>query len=196
MKRRALRILLVLAAVVIGSCTANDSDRGNGESRSRRSLPVEVGEPFPYAEPAPPDESTPLDGTYRRSISVDQAGGPPVYCQRCAPWRLDAGEGELVLERGRLYGSFEPISTETPDCRSETLERECKQPPGFDVTAHFRVDGETVKIFNDPNCIGMTGAYRWSLHDGTLVFEEIADECPYVRLRAKYLIAAPWHASG
>jgi len=182
-------IALVLVALTFAACDEATGERGPEPQRRV----TEVGEPYPYSEPAPPEEPTPLDGTYRRTITVEQAGGPPVYCQRCAPWRLDAGEAELRFDRGELVGSFEPIRVEV-DCRSEARELECKHPPGFQVSAHYRVQGDRLEVFNDANCIGMTGVYEWSIEEGALVLDEVEDACPFVRLRAKYLTAASWTA--
>jgi hypothetical protein len=194
MKMRLWGMTLALFALFLGACTEGaGSTTADDENNGR--VAVEVGEPYPYSEPAPPEERTPLEGTFRRTITVHQAGGPPIYCQRCAPWRLDAGEGELRFDRGRLTGTFEPIAVQV-DCRSEARGVECKHPPGFAVSAHYRVDGDRIEIFNDGNCIGMTGIYEWSVEDGALVLDVVEDSCPFVRLRAKYLTAAPWQVSG
>jgi hypothetical protein len=149
---------------------------------------IEVGEPYAYSEPAPPEEVTPLDGRYERRVTVKQAGGIPIFCQRCAPWRLDAGEAGLRFEEGRFYADFEPISQDRP-CPT------CRMPPGFAATGHYRVDGSRLEIFNDPSCAEMTGIYQWSIEDGKLLLEVVEDECPFVRLRSKYLTAFPWRTS-
>ena len=183
-------VLLILFLVLTACSGTEDRDRRSAANRPD-SATTEDGEPYPFSEPAPPEEATPIDGFYDRRVTVALAGGRPVYCQRCAPWRLDAGHAELRLDRGRLYNTFKPIPTEV-NCSSETLGRECKKPPGFVVTAHYRVEGDRIEFFNDPNCIGMTGTYEWRLEDGSLTFRLVDDECPFVHLRAKYLTAAPW----
>lgn len=187
---RRTSVLLILFLILTACSGTEDRDRPSA-ANGRGSSGLEAGEPYPFSEPAPPEESTPIDGRYGRRITVAQAGGRPVYCQRCAPWRLDAGHADLVLENGRLNNTFKPIPTEV-NCKSEAIGRECKKPPGFMVTAHYRVDGDRIEIFNDPNCIGMTGTYEWRLQDGRLIFRLVDDECPFVHLRAKYLTAAPW----
>lgn len=193
MSARLVGAVVVLSALVAAACADDPGERGAApEERTRPT--VAVGEPYPYSEPAPPEEPTPLDGLFTRTITIRRAGGPPIYCQRCAPWRLDAGAAELQFDRGRFFAAFEPIRVEI-DCRSATLGRECKHPPGFEVSGHFRTDGDRLELFNDPNCIGMTGTYRWSIEAGSLVLEEVADRCPFVRLRAKYLTAEPWRQS-
>lgn len=183
-------VAVVALAVLLVGCS---EEPGSDTARQERKR-IEVGKPYPYSEPAPPDEQTPIDGTYARTISVEQAGGEPVYCQRCAPWRLDAGEATLLFDHGELYADFEPIHVEV-NCESKTRNLKCKHPPGFHASAHYRVDGDRVEIFNDPNCIGMTGVYEWDVEDDELVLTVVEDECPFVQLRSKYLTAAPWEVS-
>jgi hypothetical protein len=184
-----MRALLLVFLVVTAGCTQTTEP----PEAQPRPTPgdfqirpvVEVGEPYAYSEPAPPEDPTPIDGRYSRTISVEQAGGIPIFCQRCAPWRLDAGDATLRLEGGRFYTSFEPIAQDRP-CPT------CRMPPGFSATGHYRVEGDRLEIFNDPNCADMTGVYRWSLRGERLVLKVVEDRCPFVRLRAKYLTAAPW----
>ena len=188
---RRLRAALILVFVLLGACSGTPEPAPPSERDAPDAATNEAGEPYPFSEPAPPEDATAIDGHYTRKVSISLAGGRPVYCQRCAPWRLDAGQAQLRLENGRLYNTFEPIPTEV-DCSSETLARECKKPPGFSVSAHYRVDGDRIHIFNDPNCIGMTGTYDWRVEGNALTFDLVDDECPFVHLRAKYLTAAPW----
>ncbi|MDQ3939852.1 MAG: hypothetical protein M3238_00685 [Actinomycetota bacterium] len=187
--RRGIAVLSAAAALSACSGASEPATRNDGAQADKTRF--DVGEPYPYAEPAPPRETTAIDGIYERTITVRRAGGRPVYCQRCAPWRLDAGSAAILFDRGRLYAMFDPIRTEV-DCRSETLGRECKKPPGFDVSAHYRVEGDRIEIFNDPNCIGMTGVYEWRVEDDVLILDVVEDACPFVLLRARYLTAAPW----
>lgn len=158
---------------------ARSSEDETEESRTR------VGEPYPYDFAAPPDRPTPIDGTYGRRVSVRAAGGRPVYCQRCAPWRLDAGDAELRFEGGRFYTTFQPIPTEL---RCD----DCKRPPGFEANGHYTVDGSRLELFNDANCLGMRGVYEWGISRGRLSLDVVEDGCPFVSLRAKYLTALPW----
>ena len=188
---RRLRAALIFVFVLLGACSGTPEPASPSERGEPNAAAYEAGEPYPFSEPAPPEEATPIDGRYTRKVTVELAGGRPVYCQRCAPWRLDAGRAELRLEKGRLYNTFKPIVTEV-NCSSETLARECKKPPGFSVSAHYRVDGDRIHLFNDPNCIGMTGTYEWRVQGSILTFRLVDDECPFVRLRAKYLTAAAW----
>lgn len=185
---RSRLVLLVVSLATVTACTGQGATE-SPETGERTPVDlIRVGEPYAYSEPAPPDEPTPLDGRYVRTLSIAETGGEPVYCQRCAPWRLDAGESELRIERGRFYVRFEPVET-ARRCR------DCKRPPDFEATGHLRVAGDEVQLFNDANCIGMTGTYRWSRARGRLSFELVEDECPFVRLRARYLTAAPWDES-
>ena len=58
-------------------------------------------EPYDYVKAAPPRSATPLDGTYLRVVSIDDAGGPehaiPMHCLRCVPYSVDAGVQTLTF---------------------------------------------------------------------------------------------------
>ncbi|HVM19326.1 MAG TPA: hypothetical protein VM307_05145 [Egibacteraceae bacterium] len=160
-------------ALLVGACA-----RGSDAS-------LDVNEPYPFTRPPPPRSETPVDGTYARSLTVEDTGRQPVHCVRCPPWRLDAGTAQLQLEAGRLTTVFEPVAVEQrcPDC---------KPPEGFTMRVHFAVDGDRLEIFNDPTCTDTVGVYRWSVDDGDLTLRAIDDPCPYADLRAGYLTATPW----
>ncbi|MGH2694548.1 MAG: hypothetical protein ACRDJJ_06980 [Actinomycetota bacterium] len=180
MKTRALFALLALVSGA--ACSADDA----GDPAARR-LPG-GREPYAY-QPAPPLENTPLDGTYVREITIAQAGGPPVSCRRCAPYRTDAGRDELLLDRGRFFVSYEPID-ESKRCP------ECSGIPGFRVDGHFRVTGDRVVFYNDANCTRTFGSYRWALSGETLRLEPIRDDCAFGGLRARFFAAYPWELRG
>ena len=57
------------------------------------------------------------------------------------------------------------------------------------------MQGSRVELFNDPTCPRVRGTYEWSLESGTLTLREVRDPCPFDRLRARYLTAAPWSAA-
>ncbi|MDQ3646538.1 MAG: hypothetical protein M3345_06330 [Actinomycetota bacterium] len=191
--RRAVRVVLLAAASIAGFWLAGcsqGSDRA-APADARVEAPdraLEPGRPYPFDEPAPPREASPVDGHYGRSISIEEAGGRPVYCARCAPYRLDAGEATLVLDRGEFYVRFRPIPP-------RGLCALCKAPPGFASSGHYVVDGDEIALFNDPNCLTTRGIYRWRLESGRLTFEAVEDPCPFVRLRARFLTADPWIAN-
>src|SRR5918996_520588 len=86
-------------------------------------------EPYPFVTPIPPLAQTPVDGVYRRDYP---AGGDPIPCRRCAPYRLDSGESVLTLREGR-FGVDHPASA-------------------FRSGGHYFVDGPRLILINDPNC--------------------------------------------
>jgi hypothetical protein len=173
-KTRVLVALLALAGAACSNDAADPAPRGLSGGR----------EPFAY-QPAPPLESTPLDGTYVRAITITEAGGRPVSCRRCAPYRRDAGTNELVLDRGRFFVSYDPIE-ESKRCP------ECMGIPGFHVDGHYRVTGDRVVFYNDANCTRTFGAYRWALSEGVLRLEPVRDDCAFGGLRARFFGAYPW----
>ncbi|HEY7666951.1 MAG TPA: hypothetical protein VIE12_02380 [Actinomycetota bacterium] len=138
-------------------------------------LPAEV-EPYAYTRPGPPRETTPIDGTYLRVLTIDEVGGPlvglPYRCLRCIPFRRDAGLSTLIFFEGRYF-----------------LEH---QISGFRASGHFTVDGATLTLYNDSNCSSMEGTYRWSRAKGRLRLRVIDDPCPFDELRTADLTFRPW----
>lgn len=132
-------------------------------------------EPFDY-EPAPPLEATDVDGYYLRIVRLGEVGGPrwalPIHCLRCPAFRVDPGVETLLLYRGRWW-----------------LEH---QMSGFRALGHYVVRGDRVSFFNDANCSGTRGTYRWSLRAQRLRFEVIDDPCPFEDERADDLTFSPW----
>ncbi len=126
-------------------------------------------EPYPFVTPIPPLAQTPVDGVYRRDYP---AGGDPIPCRRCAPYRLDSGESVLTLREGR-FGVDHPASA-------------------FRSGGHYFVDGPRLILINDPNCPRTRGVYHWTLRGGALTLEVVEDDCAFDLLRARYLSAAPW----
>ncbi|HET9671815.1 MAG TPA: hypothetical protein VFQ40_03080 [Actinomycetota bacterium] len=119
-------------------------------------------EPFDYRE-APPLEPTALDGFFVRVVTLDELGGPvvgmPMHCRRCVPFEIDPGLETLTLYRGRYFVDH--------------------QLTGRRALGHYEVDGDEVRFFNDPNCSGTTGEYRWGLRGRTLSFVGVRDPCPF-----------------
>jgi hypothetical protein len=173
---------------VWGACSDSGENRPEERAGDRLEGALVPGQPYPYSEPAPPREPTAVDGTYTRAITIEQAGGRPVYCRRCAPYRRDAGRSTLILEAGRFFVRYSPVPP-------GELCAECLKPPDFSATGHYRVTGDRLALFNDPNCTHMTGIYRWSLEDGRMRLVEVDDPCPYDRLRAKFLTATAWDST-
>jgi len=133
-------------------------------------------EPHDYTGTAPPEIATPVDGLYLRIVKLDALGGPsiglPVRCFRCIPFRISPGLETLTLYHGRFY-----------------LEH---QTSGFRALGHFRVDGDRIAFFNDPNCSSTEGTYRWSEGKETLRFRVIEDPCPFKDERADDFGYSPW----
>ena len=168
------------------ACTDSEGTSAGGAGDERPPAgALDSGEPYPYDEPAPPRRATELDGTYARVITIEQAGGRPVYCRRCAPYRSDAGRSTIVFEEGRFFVRFKPV----PPAR---MCPECLRPPDFSATGHYRVSGDRLTVFNDANCPHEAGVYMWSLDGSRLQLREVDDPCPYDRLRAKFLTATLW----
>jgi hypothetical protein len=111
-----------------------------------------------------------------------------VYCRRCAPYRRDAGRSTIAFDEGRFFVRFRPVAP-GPLCS------QCLRPPDFAATAHYRVSGDRLTIFNDANCTHTPGVYRWSLEGARMRLEEVDDPCPYARLRAKFLTVTAWHST-
>lgn len=132
-------------------------------------------EPYPFSTPVPPPEPTAIDGTYTRVVDVDLAGGH-VKCARCAPYRLEPGTDTLVFDRGRFF-----------------LEHD---PPGFRSSGHFWVEGDRLRLFNDPNCVKFEGIYEWNLSGEVLRLEAVEDDCPFAKLRQRNLMATEWDEAG
>lgn len=138
-------------------------------------------EPFDYRD-APPLERTAIDGWYVRIVTLEELGGPvlgmPTHCRRCVPYEIDPGLETLTLYRGRYY-----------------LDHQLTGRRGL---GHYVVRGHGVRFFNDPNCSGTTGTYRWSLRGRTLSLTGVRDPCPFgpepdvLDHRARDLTFSPW----
>jgi len=133
-------------------------------------------EPYPYTTPVPPREATPIDGTYVRIMSIAAVGGPliglPYRCLRCPPYRVDPGLTTLIFYEGRYFMHH--------------------QLSGFKALGHYAMDGDRIRLFNDPNCSGMAGEYSWQLEGGALTFQVIDDPCAFGNERANDLMASAW----
>jgi hypothetical protein len=199
MKRRALKLLLILpamvVAVIVGRVTAPERSDTEITSRPSRSPSpvslVAVGgvlvadvdtelteeyEPYEYSRPAPRREPTPLDGFYVRIVTLQETGGPshglPFRCVRCLPFRISPGLETLTVYEGRFYLDH--------------------QMSGFRALGHFRLEGKRIEFFNDPNCSSMTGTYEWKLQGTSLAFDVVRDRCPFKDERADDLTYSPW----
>jgi hypothetical protein len=185
----ALALVALGGAVLAGTSGSTPSPSPSEPSTSPSAEPAdplrvpfsERFEPFDYRE-APPLERTPIDGSFVRIVKLDELGGPvvgfPTHCRRCVPFEMDPGLETLTLFRGRYF-----------------LEHQLTGRRGL---GHYEVTGDRVLFFNDPNCSGTTGLYRWRLGRNTLVLEGIRDPCPFgtsadsLDHRARDLTFSPW----
>ena len=188
-------LVLVVAAAALGRFTAPDGDGAAAADRPSQSPSpvtlVRVGgvpmadvdvelteeyEPHDYSGTAPPVEPTPLDGFYLRIVKLEETGGSnhglPYRCLRCIPFRISPGVETLTMYEGRFY-----------------LEH---QMSGFRALGHYRLDGDRMAIFNDPNCSSTEGTYTWEEHGGSLRFGVVDDPCPFENERADDLTYSPW----
>jgi hypothetical protein len=137
---------------------------------------TELLEPFAFSDPAPPLEATAIDGYYLRIVRLWEVGGShwglPFHCRRCPAFRVDPGVETLLLYRGRFW-----------------LEH---QMSGFRAFGHYRVAGDRVVFFNDPNCSRIRGDYRWRRSGTTLSFRVVDDICPFEDERADDLMFSAW----
>jgi hypothetical protein len=126
--------------------------------------------PYPFGTPLPPPEASPLDGTY---VKVYNDPSTPVPCRRCPDYMQHGGQWRLRFHQGvfRIYH------------------------PGTDWKSlgSFTVNGSELALFNDPNCIDVTGRYTWALADGQLTLTLVDDPCA-IRLRAQNLTFQPWES--
>jgi hypothetical protein len=126
--------------------------------------------PYPFGTPLPPPEATALDGIY---VKVHDDPSTPVPCKRCPDYILHGGLWLLRFHEG-VYRIYHPGT----DWKS---------------LGSFTVSGQELALFNDPNCIDITGHYTWALEEGVLTLTVVDDPCA-IRLRAVNLTFQPWDA--
>ena len=158
MRRMAACICLPL---ILGSCA--------GEADSP--APTTRHDPYPYTTPTPPPDTTPLDGSYARTVTAEVVG-PAGACRRCPPYRLAVGEDILGLEKG-VFEVYHRGS-------------------GYLSVGHFTSDGSTVTFFNDPNCPDDRGVYHVTSTNGAWSFEAVDDPCAFDDVRVQFLTSVPW----
>jgi hypothetical protein len=182
--RRAGAVACGLALLVaLTSCSSSDSSPPDRDSDGLLNLwRRDPNEPYPFTTPIPLRDPTVLDGGYERHVSVAFAGGRPVPCRRCAPYRIYAGETKFELSRGRFVITHDAVGSSSYG--------------NFASTGHYTVEGDTIEFFNDVNCPATRGTYEWRLDNDALILDVVDDPCPYAQLRARYLSALPWSASG
>ena len=124
--------------------------------------------PYPHLLPLSPESASPLDGTFAK---VDPS--PPQWwtCYRCADYRPTGGIWRIQFDKGVMR-----IYYEVTDWKS---------------IASFIVEGNRLKIFNDPFCPHEIGEYEWNYEGGLLSLTAIEDGCAF-DLRRENLIKQSW----
>jgi hypothetical protein len=139
-------------------------------ARANRGIWLELLQktPFPHTAPLPPRSATVLDGLYTK---FDPKMTPPVPCRRCPDYVPEGGIWKLNLDKGvfRIFHEF----------------------TGWRSIGSFTVDGNRIRLFNDPTCMEPTGIYTWALKEGYLCLRVIEDKCA-IGMRAKNLTQIPW----
>jgi hypothetical protein len=126
--------------------------------------------PYPWSTVVPPYLETLIDGTYGK-FDPDE---PQWWnCMRCEDFIPAGGVWKLSLEKSiyRIY---------------------------YDVTewcslGSYSLDGNRIKLFNDPHCRNVVGEYEWQQTEGGLTFKVVQDECA-IGLRAANLTKQAWLA--
>jgi hypothetical protein len=130
--------------------------------------------PYPYTTPTPPAEPGPLDGTYVRIVTFEEAGGfryaIPRRCLRCIPYKLDPGVQTLVIHEDAFYVNH--------------------QLSGFTAMGHLAVEDDRATFFNDADCPTSRGVYVFEQDRRTLRFTLVEDPC--APGRAEDLTFGPW----
>ena len=125
-------------------------------------------QPFPHTAPLPPSMPADMDGTYTK---FDPKKTPPVPCRRCPDYVPEGGIWKLNLSNG-VFRIFHEFS-------------------GWRSIGSFVVDGNRMRLFNDPTCMAAIGSYTWSLNEGRLELQVVEDKCA-IGMRAKNLTQLPW----
>jgi hypothetical protein len=126
--------------------------------------------PYPFGTPLPPAEASPLDGTY---VKFYDDPNTPVPCKRCPDYLLHGGVWLMRFHEG-VFRIYHPNT----DWKS---------------LSSFTVSGNALALFNDPNCIDITGQYTWTLEEGVLMLSVVDDPCA-IRLRAQNITFQPWES--
>lgn len=132
--------------------------------------------PYPFMSPTPSPQQTLIDGTYLRTVDLDEVGGAriglPYRCFRCPPFRIDAGVSTLIFTEGAYY-----------------LHHHLS---GFRTLGSFVIEGERITLFNDPNCPQIPGVYTFDRTPHGLTLDVVRDGCPYGHERADDLMFHAW----
>lgn len=166
------RFTLVLLLSLLAACAAPNPPPTAGATATPGAgwAGFQAHVPYPFATPLPPPAPSPIDGTY---VKVDPDPNTPVPCRRCPDYRLSSGVWMLRFHEG-VFRIYHP-GTEWKSLGS------------------FTVAGDTLQLFNDPNCIDVVGHYTWTLDDGVLNLTAVDDPCA-IQLRGKNFTFQPWES--
>ncbi len=132
--------------------------------------------PYPYTEPTPAPVPTEIDGTYMQILTLGDLGGAisalPFPCRRCLPYARDPGVLTLIFFDGAYFVDH--------------------QMSGFHATGHYEVEGNSLTLFNDPNCSRVRGSYTWRMDGRSLQLEALDDPCAFEGERATDLASGAW----
>jgi hypothetical protein len=132
--------------------------------------------PYPYAESTPAPVPSEIDGTYMQILTLDELGGAsnalPFPCRRCLPFARDPGVVTMIFFEGAYFVDH--------------------QMSGFHAMGSYEIDGNTLALFNDPNCSRIRGTYTWRTAGRSLQLEVVDDPCAYEGERGIDLATDEW----
>jgi hypothetical protein len=176
MKNSSRVFIPIVLAFLLAACAAPATQAQIPQIPSSPTsvLPLGVWEeltlatPYPHKFPLPEPGATPLDGTFAK---LDES--PPQFwtCYRCADYRPAGGVWRLQFDQGVMRIFY--------------------QITNWKSIASFTVEGNRVKIFNDPFCPQDVGEYEWQVADGELTFAVVEDGCAF-DLRKENLTKQSW----
>ena len=138
-------------------------------------LPITL-RPYPYFTPTPEPVPTEIDGTYMLILTLEDLGGAsnalPFPCRRCLPYARDPGVMTLIFFDGAYFVDH--------------------QMSGFHGIGSYEVEGDRLRLFNDPNCSRIRGTYTWQLDGASLSLKAVDDTCAYEGERATDLASDVW----
>jgi hypothetical protein len=178
--------LLIAAIVIVASPdtpTRSPSPSSSPTPRGETTLVAETLDdlpvtlrPYPFTEPTPAPVPTEIDGTYMQIVTFEELGGPisalPFPCRRCLAYARDPGVLTLIFFDGAYFVDH--------------------QMSGFHATGHYEVEGDSLTLFNDPNCSRVRGSYTWQMAGRSLRLEVVDDPCAFEGERATDLTAGAW----
>jgi hypothetical protein len=129
---------------------------------------IQLWTPYPHTTPLPPRVATPIDGAY---VRFDPRTASHIPCRRCPPYPPEGGIWKLYLSEG-IFRVYHPGT-------------------GWRTLGSYRVDGDQIAFFNDPQCHLAVGRFGWSLNARQLQFTPVEDNCE-LGTRAKNFTKQPW----